>query len=87
MHLYDQFILRTDQPFDTTVGSKVLLVDRRAVYIEGHKGLLTLGEEEISFRYGKRRLVIKGKKLYLKELAPDEGYVFGEIEALEVVDA
>ena len=79
MRFYDEILYKLGLPPDQAVGRKVLLVDDRAVFVEGHRGLTVLSDEEIRFRYGRQDLVVRGRELKLTELSPDEGYVVGKI--------
>ena len=56
----------------------------RGVHVEGHKGLIKMGDSEIIFAYKKRTVTIKGRDLLIKELSSTDGYVSGVIESIEI---
>lgn len=63
----------------------VVLVSNNFLYVEGHKGLLKLEEENISLKVKGGVLVIKGNKLSLKELTLNTVAINGKILSFEVV--
>lgn len=86
MNFFDEILFKTGLSPENAVGPKVLWVDFRALYVEGHKGLRRVSDEEIVFRMGRRFLSVKGAGLKLNELTEDEAYVVGRITAVEALD-
>ena len=56
----------------------------KGVHVEGHKGLVKMGEDEVIFAHKKRIITIKGQGLLVKELSSTDGYVSGVIECVEI---
>ncbi|MBQ2714732.1 MAG: YabP/YqfC family sporulation protein [Clostridia bacterium] len=51
----------------------------RGIHVEGHKGILYLSEEEITFKHKKRNIKIVGHDLSILEFSSTDAYVKGEI--------
>ena len=56
----------------------------KALYVEGHKGLLALSEEKIMFKVKGKIVVVLGKDLKIKEMTKEILSLVGEIEKIEV---
>ena len=65
-------------------GSKITFLGFCGVIIEGHKGLYDYLPECVAVRVGKKKVVIKGKDLTVKDLSKDELVVCGKISGMEV---
>lgn len=63
----------------------VVLVSNNFLYIEGHKGLLKLSQENVSFKVKGGAVVVKGSDLKLKELTLKTVAITGKIHSFEVV--
>jgi len=86
MNFFDEILFKTGLSPENAVGPKVLWIDFRAVFIEGHKGLVKMAPDEISFRLGRRVLSVRGENLKINELTEDEAYVVGKISSVEGLD-
>jgi sporulation protein YqfC len=60
-------------------GFRVTLVSGRACYIMRHTGIVEFSSECVIFKAGKRRLVVRGEGLTIKNLTHDDAVVIGEI--------
>ena len=56
----------------------------KALYVEGHTGLMTLSKELISFRVKKGVIVVEGCGLTLKELSENTLCIEGKIKKTEI---
>ena len=56
----------------------------KALYVEGHKGIIELSKEIISFRIKKGVVVVEGSGLSLKILAENTLCIEGKIKKTEV---
>lgn len=74
----------TDILFES-LGYNIVLVGDSLLYIEGHKGLLQLGDETISVKVKKHAVVVKGEKLYLKQMTKNTITIKGKIKNFEVL--
>lgn len=63
----------------------VVLVSGNFLYIEGHKGILKLSQENMTFKTKKGVLVVLGSNLVLKELTNTTVAITGKITSFEVV--
>ena len=63
-------------------GSEICFRGNHLVVISGHKGLLSLSEEEVSIRLRSGRVLLSGKGLAVKMASPSEIYVKGRIDSL-----
>ncbi len=63
----------------------VVLVSNNFLYIEGHKGLLRLAQDNVSFKVKGGAVIIKGSELSLKELTLNTVAISGKILSFEVV--
>ena len=64
------------------LGGSEICVKGNLVVISGHKGLLSLSEEEVSVRLHSGRVLLSGKGLAVKMASPSEIYVEGRIDSL-----
>lgn len=86
LNFYDEMIFRLHLPPEETVGYRVTLFAGRAVVVEGHKGLTSVGEAEVVLRISRAKLRITGRNLSISEMNGDEAYITGKIIAVEVDD-
>lgn len=63
----------------------LVLVSRNFLYLEGHKGLLKLSQENITFKVKSGVVVILGQNLMIKELTPTTAAITGKIVNFEVI--
>lgn len=63
----------------------LVLVSGSFLYVEGHKGLLKLSEENISLRVKGGVLIVLGSNLSIKELTPNTISITGKITNFEVL--
>ena len=75
-----------DLPADRTEGlPKVEVIGTRELRMEGHRGILAYGPEEIHIAGGKQVVRVKGAELELRAMGPEELLITGEIFAVELV--
>ena len=55
----------------------------RAVFFENHKGIISLGEEEIEINSGEGRVSVVGQRLSVAAMNGDEIRITGKIEKIE----
>lgn len=63
----------------------IIMVAGNFLYVEGHKGLLKLSQENITFRVKHGVVVIIGTNLTIKELTKTTASIFGNIKSFEVI--
>lgn len=63
----------------------LVLISNNFLYLEGHKGLLKLSEENITFKVKNGVVVILGENLAIKELTQQTAAITGKIVNFEVV--
>lgn len=61
-----------------------VFIGGKALYVEGHKGLVTLSPELIMFKTKKKIISVSGANLQLKILSKSTLSVLGEIEHIEI---
>ena len=61
-----------------------VFVGGKALYVEGHKGLVTLSGELVVFKTKNKIISVSGTNLQLKILSKSTLSVLGEIEHIEV---
>lgn len=78
--------LKTKCNLQTKFGAtyNIINIDGQIVYVEGHKGILTLSSEKISCKLKTGFFVITGTSMFIKELTPDTVLVQGKIQKIEV---
>ena len=75
-----------DLPADGLAGlPRVELIGKQELRMEGHRGILAYGPEEIHISGGKLVLRVKGEGLELRAMNPTELFITGEISAVELV--
>ena len=65
--------------------SKIIISDSRGVYVEGHKGLLSISNEEISCKLKKGLLKISGNNLRISSVMKDVLSVVGKIDNVSFI--
>ena len=63
----------------------IINISARFLYIEGHKGLLTLGQEQVIVKVKKGRVVVNGQNLSLAKLCHNTIAVKGKIATVETI--
>jgi len=86
----DSLIVRAleqlDIPTDTGGGIvHIELCGNREVFVENHKGILELGENEVLLNSGKGRVRITGQNLAVLAMNRDEIRLAGKIESVSFV--
>ncbi len=66
-------------------GYNIININGKAVYIEGHKGLVSLAEDLVRFKVKDKIISVKGKELKLKILSSVTLSIAGEIEEISVI--
>ena len=75
-----------DLPADVVAGQpRLQLIGTEELRMEGHKGILAYGAEEIHISGGKLVVRVKGNGLELRAMNPTELLITGEIRAVEMV--
>lgn len=70
---------------DFAGGYNIVNLNGKAIYVEGHRGILSLSEEIISFRVKDKIVSVLGKGMYLKMFSPNTLSITGEIKCVEVI--
>ncbi|MBO7156716.1 MAG: YabP/YqfC family sporulation protein [Clostridia bacterium] len=63
---------------------KVTFVGGEALLVEGHKGVLMYGLDEVVLRIKGGRLIIQGNTLVIEEINGEEVFIKGKISHIEV---
>lgn len=72
--------------FDISLGDyRYINISGKSVYLEGHKGIQLLSEEEITFKIKKKLISIKGHDLFVKYMDNDTAVVCGSIVQVSVL--
>ena len=71
---------------DTNGDYNIVNVSGKICYVEGHKGLLVLGREQVVLKIKNAKLSIEGQALSLRELYDDCIKISGKIQKIEVFD-
>jgi len=75
-----------DMPADVLAGQpRLQLIGTGELRMEGHKGILSYGTEEIHISGGKLVVQVKGNGLELRAMNPTELLITGEIRVVELV--
>lgn len=75
-----------DLPADGLTGlPRLELIGKQELRMEGHRGILAYGPEEIHIAGGKQVVRVKGAELELRAMGPEELLITGEIFAVELV--
>ena len=67
---------------ELTGGYSYTVYNGRGVHVEGHKGVIYMGDEEIVFRIKKGYITVSGEGLLLSELDGYDAYVKGKIKSV-----
>jgi len=75
-----------DLPADGLAGlPRVELIGKQELRMEGHRGILAYGPEEIHISGGRLVVQVRGRGLELRAMNPEELLITGEISAVELV--
>lgn len=75
-----------DVPGDVVAGQPRLeLIGSGELRMEGHRGILAYGPEEIHISGGKLVVQVRGRGLELRAMTPTELLITGEISVVELV--
>lgn len=61
----------------------IVNMSNKLVYIEGHKGVISISKENISIRVKKGVLCVIGKHLQIKRISHSTAVIVGEIKEIE----
>lgn len=61
----------------------IINMSNQAVYIEGHKGIISLDKQQICFKLKKNIIKINGQNLVLKKITTSTALVQGNIKSVE----
>jgi len=85
MDILTEITRATGLPVEETLkGFRFTLVSGRACHLMRHNGIAEITRENIIFKINKRRLVIRGGELTVKNLTPDDAVVVGKIDKVEL---
>ena len=62
----------------------IIMISGSFLYLEGHRGILKLSQENITFRVKNGVVVIIGSNLSIKELTKTTASIIGNIKTFEV---
>ena len=65
-------------------GYQIVQVGGKGVYVEGHLGVLRLGDKLVMFKTKKKIISVSGRHLKLKILTKTTLSISGEIESIEI---
>lgn len=86
MSLFGEIEKLVNNEFNITLNNyRYINIDGKYVYLEGHKGILHLSDEEISFKLKKKTLSIKGYDLKIKILDNTTSVVEGNVLEVNVL--
>lgn len=63
----------------------IINISGKLLYIEGHKGLLSLGQEQVCVKVKKARIIVNGKNLNLAKLCHNTIAIKGKIDVVETI--
>ncbi len=73
----------TELPFDTAFSAyRYVNIGGAALYVQGHKGVISYGTDKIALRIKNGRLEVAGHDLAVKQLSADEIVMTGRIVSL-----
>ena len=73
----------TELPFDTAFSSfRYVNMGNGALYVQGHKGIVSFDTAKIVLRIPKARLCVTGGNLRVKQLSGDDIVILGEIRSV-----
>ena len=71
--------------FNTTFSDyRYTVVAGKTLYLEGHTGIVSFDEKEITFRIVKKTIAILGTNLNVAEFDKDTAVITGEIKGVDV---
>ena len=62
---------------------QIINMSNKILYAEGHKGLVSLSKELISFKVKGGRIVVEGEEMFLMELTENTIKISGKIKKVE----
>lgn len=69
--------------FQFTGGYNLVNISGKVVYVEGHKGIVTISKELMIFKVKDGRITIQGKDMILAELSENTLKISGIIKIVE----
>ncbi|MCL2631068.1 MAG: YabP/YqfC family sporulation protein [Firmicutes bacterium] len=83
MSFFNDTVLKLGLPHDNFVGGdKVSIFSGKGAFIEGHKGVFSVSEEEIVIKLKKEKVYISGNGLKITEINASEIYIIGKISGI-----
>lgn len=84
----EKFIVKASDMFNVPADVKGGLLHTeiegsRAVFFENHKGIISLGEDEIEINSGEGRVSVSGQRLSVAAMNSEEIRIVGKIEKVE----
>lgn len=62
----------------------IINISNKIIYVEGHKGLVTLSKEIIAFKVKNGRMVVEGSDMFLLELTENTIKISGKVKKMEL---
>ena len=73
----------TELPFDTAFSTfRYVNMGGGALYVQGHKGIVSFDAGKVVLRVPKARLEVQGNNLKIKQLSNDDIVISGEIASV-----
>ena len=62
----------------------IINISNKIIYVEGHKGLVTLSKEIIAFKVKNGSMVVEGSGMFLLELTENTIKISGKVKKMEL---
>lgn len=86
MSLMNELDSYIGQNFDITLSEyRYVNIGGKSVYIEGHRGIQLLSNEEITFKLKKKLMSVKGHDLFVKYMDKSTAVILGVIVQVNVI--
>lgn len=79
-NFFDEIKSKNQNMLDTF---QIINMSNKILYAEGHKGLVSLSKELISFKVKDGRIVVEGEEMFLLELTENTIKISGKIKKVE----
>lgn len=79
-NFFDEIKYKNQNMLDTF---QIINMSNKILYAEGHKGLVSLSKELISFKVKDGRIVVEGEEMFLLELTENTIKISGKIKKVE----
>lgn len=61
----------------------IINMSNKAIYIEGHKGIIEVTSQQVSFKLKSNIITINGQNLVLKKITISTALIYGGIKSVE----